>query len=189
MAVISAMHEGMNPRTITESQMEPALDAAIRTSLCACFPHDREVFAHTRAWHGCLPDWSVVREDGGTVIAHAGVVERTIRVGEEAVRVAGVQNVFVLPDYRGEGLCRLVMTAAMAEAQRRQLDFGLLFCTESLSTIYSNLDWRRLDQRTILRIDADGREGPLPPKNLGMFYPLARHDFPAGTVRLQGNDW
>lgn len=179
----------MNPRIIPESQIDPALDTAIRASLCDCFPLDREVFAHTRAWHGSQPDWSVVLQEAEAVIAHAGVVERTIRVGQHSLRVAGMQNVFVLPTYRGQGLGRLVLATAMGEAQRRQLDCGLLFCSEGLSAIYAHLGWRRLDLETILRTDADGHEKPIPVQNLALFFPLARHDFPAGQVRLQGNDW
>ena len=179
----------MRTRIVPEAQIDAALDSAIRAGLCESFPSDQATFSRTRAWHGSPPDWTVVLEDDSSVLAHVGVVERTVRVGDESLRVAGVQNVFVLPDFRGEGLCRLVMTTAMSEALRRQLDVGLLFCTESLVTIYSNLDWRRLDQRTILCTDSNGQEVPIPAKNLAMFFPLIRHDFPAGTIRLQGRDW
>jgi len=179
----------MTIRIVNEPEVDAGLDAAIRAGLCICFPPDREVYAQTRAWHSSHPSWTVVIEQGDELIAHTGVVERTIRVGDQSLRVAGVQNVFVMPDHRGEGLCRQVMMATMTEAHRRRLDFGLLFCTLELSTIYWNLDWRRLDRRTILRIDSDGREVPIPAKNLGMFYPLVRDDFPAGEVHLQGNDW
>lgn len=179
----------MNSRVIQEADIDAPLDARIRSGLCECFPPDREIYSQTRAWHGSHPDWTVLLQQADEIAAHAGVVERTIRVGEASFRVAGVQNVYVLPDYRGQGLCRQVMTVTMAEAKRRGLDFGLLFCTLDVSTIYSNLDWRRLDRRTILRIDADGREVPIPEKNLGMFFPLLRDDFPGGDVHLQGNDW
>jgi predicted N-acetyltransferase YhbS len=187
--VVSAMDKGMQIRIANECGIDPAMDASIRAGLCQCFPPDRESFAQSRAWHGSLPDWTAVIQEGGEVIAYTGVVERIIRVGHDTVRVAGVQNVFVLPDHRGQGLCRQLMMTTMAEAEHRGVDFGLLFCTFELSTIYSNLDWRRLDRRTILRIASDGREVPIPKKNLGMFYPVTRDDFPAGEIHLQGNDW
>jgi GNAT superfamily N-acetyltransferase len=179
----------MITRVLNEPDIDPALDASIRAGLCECFPPDREVFSQTRAWHGTLPDWTIVIQEGDEVVAHVGIVERTIRADHMSLRVAGVQNVFVLPDRRGEGLCRQVMAAAMAEARRRRLQFGLLFCTPNLTAIYSNQDWRQLGRRRILRIDDEGREVPIPEKNLGMFYPLTRDDFPGGEIHLQGNDW
>ncbi len=123
--------------------MDAACDASIRAGLCACFPPDREVFARSRGWHGAMPDWTVVREERGRVIAHVGVVERTVGVGGQSPRVAGVQSVFVLPAHRGRGLCRDVMQAAMTEAARRGLDFGLLFCTPQFGPIYERLGWHR----------------------------------------------
>lgn len=180
----------MKLRMIDEDQMEARLDAAIRECLCVCFPPDREVFARTRAWHGVKPNWSVLlEEEGGTLLAHLGVVERAIRVGECQVRVAGIQNVFTMPHYRGRGLSRQLTKAAMEEARRRGLEFGLLFCTPAIGRIYESQGWFYLAPRTILRIDAQGAEIPLPEKNITMFYPLRRIDFPAGTIHLQGNDW
>lgn len=174
-------------RIASESALDSRTDAAIRTALCVGFPADREVFARTRAWHGSSPAWSVWLEDDGTVIAHAGVVDRTVLAGEAAVRVAGVQNLCVVPDYRGRGFCKRVMEAAMDEAARRGHQCGLLFCTAALGTIYERLGWRFLD-RAVTRIDS-GRPLPLPEGNRPMVYPLSLRAMPPGPIDLQGNDW
>lgn len=179
----------MELRIIEETKIGRELDAAIREALCVCFPPDREVFSRTRAWHGVLPDWTAVLMDNDELAAHGSVVEREIRVGLRLLRVAGVQNVCVLPRHRNQGLCRRVTLALMDEASRRGLDFGLLFCTPDVGVVYAKQDWRRLDRRGVVRIDYDGREKPIPDKNIVMFYPLRRHVFPAGDIHLQGNDW
>ena len=176
-------------RIVDESDIAPALDAAIRDSLCICFPPDRQVYSQTRAWHGSRPAWSVVVECENIVVAHAGIVEREILAGTEGIWVAGVQNVFVLPAYRGRGLFRQVMVAAMQEAQRRGLELGLLFCTPELSPKYARLGWQVLERCTFTRIDEHGLPQPLPAKNLAMVYPLCRTAVPSGHWHLQGNDW
>ena len=53
--------------------------------------------------------------------------------GAERVRAAGVQNVLVVPEHRKSDLFRQIMSVAMAEALRRQLDLGILFCTADLA--------------------------------------------------------
>jgi len=169
--------------------MPASTDAAIRRGLCACFPNDREHFASHRDWHGSVPAWSVVLEEGTEVVAHAAVVDRVIDVGGLSVHVAGVLNVFVLPEWRGKWLVHRVMSAAMEEARRREFDCGLLFCVPALEKVYARTGWRTLSARRITRVDEEGRELPLPGDNLAMFHPLAMADFPAGDIHLRGNDW
>ena len=155
----------------------------------AASPVDHEVFARTRAWHGTLPTWTVLVGHEDLVIAHAGIVEREIVVGSAT---------FVRPEFRtcwwcrstaDPNLFRQVMSVAMDEARRRQLDLGILFCTADLARLYAWLGWQLLEGRHVVRIDEEGLPQPLPEKNVTMFYPLLRADFPPGDIHLQGNDW
>ena len=174
---------------VEERQMDARLDAVIRQGLCTCFPADTDVFSQTRAWHGSAPAWSVLLFDEAELVAHVGLVDRAITIGGRPVRVAGVQNVFVLPTRRGQGLCDQVMLRAMDEASRREYDCGLLFCVPQLEKVYARCGWLGLGEREVIRIDEDGREVSLPDKNIAMFHPLRLRNFPAGTIHLQGNDW
>lgn len=176
-------------RIVPEERMTRALDRGIRAGLCVCCPAHREIFSRTRAWHGSVPTWTVVLEQGSRVIAHAGIVERRIRVARERLSIAGIQNVFVIPEHRGQALSESVVEVAMYEAQNRQLDCGLLFCIPELERFYVRQGWRRLPDVPITRVDETGRECPLPGKNVAMYFPLALETFPIGAVHLQGNDW
>jgi GNAT superfamily N-acetyltransferase len=51
-----------------------------------------------------MPAWNVIVEDAGMVVAHVGIIDRVIKAGNRQLRIAGIQNVFVLPEYRGQGL-------------------------------------------------------------------------------------
>jgi GNAT superfamily N-acetyltransferase len=179
----------MKPRIVEQFAVSPSQDEAIRAGLCTCFPPDREVFNRTRAWHGSHPAWSVLVEHEDSVVAHAGIVERNILVGLERVSVAGVQNVFVLAEFRGRGLFREVMSVALDEARRRGLEFGLLFCAPDIGRKYTRQGWQLLDKRSVTRIDEQGCPQPLPAKNVTMFYPLSGRSMPPGDLHLSGNDW
>jgi GNAT superfamily N-acetyltransferase len=179
----------MAVRVVEEAKITQAEDEAIRDGLCMCFPPDRPVFSLTRKWHGTGPAWSVIVEEGPVIAAHVGVVDRIVTAGPDTVRVAGIQNLFVLPDFRGRGLGRAVMERAMEEAGRRGFECGLLFCVPDLERLYVLCHWQLLPRERVLRIDEHGREADLPSKNIAMYFPLARSSFPPGTIHLQGNDW
>ena len=176
-------------RIVNESDINKALDEQIRKGLCRCFPADFEVFSNTRAWHGSAPAWSVILEEDDRVIAYCGIVDRVIKVGDEVIHIAGIQNVFVLPDYRGNGLCDMVMNKAMEEAQSRGYECGLLFCVPRLEKVYTRCGWKLLPKEKIFRIDERGQRVQLPEKNIAMFHPLSRTVFPDGIISLEGNDW
>ena len=180
------------PMTLTveeERDVDAGLDQEIRKGLCTCFPADAGVFSQTRAWHGSASAWCVMLRDGEELVAHAGLTDRRITIGGSPAHVAGVQNVFVLPSRRGQGLCDMVMNRAMTEALGRGYDYGLLFCVPQLEKVYARCGWIGLGVRDVIRVDETGAELPIPGKNIAMFHPLKVLKFPAGTVHLQGNDW
>jgi len=180
------------PMTLTvveERDVDTRLDQAIRKCLCTCFPADAGIFSQTRAWHGSASAWCVTLHDGEELVAHVGLTDRHITIGSKPAHIAGVQNVFVLPTRRGQGLCDMVMNRAMAEALRRNFDFGLLFCVPQLEKVYARCGWLSLGEREVIRVDETGSEVPIPGKNIAMFHPLRQTEFPAGLIHLRGNDW
>ncbi len=174
-------------RLIDESEIDAATDAAIRAGLVACFPADAEVFAQSREWHGSRPAFSAVEVSDGAVIAHAGVTDRTLTVGRESLRVAGIMNVFVLAEHRGRGLSDGLLNLAMAEAWRRGFDAGLLFCAPGLEKVYARAGWRGIDA-PVTRIDETGARVGLPAGNIAMALD-PRGIWPNGEIDLGGNDW
>ena len=177
------------PRVITEADLDRSTDAAIKAGLIECFPADAETFAKTRAWHGSAPTYTAIVEDEGRVVAHVGVVVRTILVGAMPVTVAGVQNVFVVPSHRGTGLVDRVMTVAMDEARARRLECGLLFCLPVLTRVYERTGWKLLSARSVWATGEQQGRYLLDDKNVLMFLQITRKDFPNGPIDLNGDDW
>lgn len=170
--------------------MPVELDRAIRRALCICFPKDAHVFSNTRAWHGCAPAWSVLLEDAsGNLLAHVGIVDRTVSASRQSYRIGGIQNVFVMPDARGQGLAERVMTAAQAVMHCQGLDAGLLFCIPRLLGVYARTGWLAMPTNDVIRVDETGSEVPLPEGNVAMWLPIRHSGVPAGRLHLNGNDW
>jgi GNAT superfamily N-acetyltransferase len=176
-------------RIIEEREITPETDKELRDALCRCFPPDYDIFSKMRGWHGSFPEWSVLIFEGGRIVGYVGIVDRVIIAGNRPLRIAGIQNVFTLPECRGLGYGKLVMDASMKEAGHRDFGAGLLFCVPELERLYAKCGWILLPMEEIVRVDEKGREISLPEKNIAMFYPLSVNQFPAGRIHLQGNDW
>jgi predicted GNAT family N-acyltransferase len=178
----------MQPRIIKESEISETRDIAIRKTLAVCFPHHKDEFLKDHYLNDNKPVFSVIIEDGGSVIAYAGVIDRTIKISGKKYRVAGVQNVCVLPKYRHRRLSDGVLKAAMEEAHTRRFDFGLLFTRQNIKKVYARNGWLQIDKSKFIRTE-NNVNIEMPPESIKMYYPLAVKDFPTGDVDLQGNKW
>jgi predicted N-acetyltransferase YhbS len=104
------------------------------------------------------------------------------------IMVAGIQSLAVAPQLRGTGLSSRLMAEAMEEAQRRGIEYGLLFCLPGLERFYASLGWIRTDE-PVTMADETGQPVPLTQKNITMSIELSERPFPKGPIDLQGRDW
>ncbi len=178
----------METFVIDECDIDEKLDEAIRIALALCYPHRRETFSKERRWRGNTPLLNAVVRDGEIVCGYVAVVDRTIRVGDKDVRAAGVGMVGVAPAFRGRKLIDSALSAAMAEAQERKFDFGLLFTHRPTNGIYARNGWIELPGRKVVRLEG-GEKIEMPPENVVMYYPLTKKDFPSGDIHLLGDKW
>jgi GNAT superfamily N-acetyltransferase len=178
----------MRPRIVKETKISEKLDAAIRKTLTICFPHHKDTYSKTYYLNNNKPVFSAIIEDDSDCYAYVGVIDRTIKVGGKEYRVAGVQNVCVLPKYRGWQLSDAILKAAMQEALIRKFDFGLLFTQEKIKKVYARNGWLQIKNRKFIRTE-DSINIEMPTESIKMYYPLAVKDFPTGDVDLLGNKW
>jgi GNAT superfamily N-acetyltransferase len=178
----------MQPRIIKETEITEKLIAAIKKTLVICFPHHKDEFSKTHYLSDLKPLFSVIIEYGSDCCAYVGVLDRTIKISSRNYRVAGVQNICVLPNYRGQQLSDAVLKAAMQEALAQRFDFGLLFTQEKIKKIYTRSGWLEIKNRKFIRTQ-NNLHIEMPPESIKMYYPLAVKDFPTGDVDLLGNKW
>ncbi|MEU6548768.1 GNAT family N-acetyltransferase [Streptomyces sp. NPDC046915] len=118
---------------------------------------------------------------GDRLVAHAGLLGLPMSIGGVGTEVVGVGGVAVAPDLRGQGLARLVVTAALDHARTLGPRHGLLFCRQPLVALYERLGWRALDQD----VHVEQHEGHVLMPLRTMWIPLRDGaNWPTGAVRL-----
>jgi len=173
---------------LDETDIDEALDAGIKDTLIACFPHNEHVFSKSRGWRGNIASYNAVIKADGVICGYIAVVDRTIEVGGNPLRVAGVGNVCVLPEYQGTGLSDIMLRSVMEEAGKRQFELGFLFTTEAIKKVYARNGWIEIEGHRVVRVEK-GEEIVMPAESVKMYYPLKRKEFPTGDVHLCGDKW
>ena len=125
-------------RAATAELTPPELDA-LRAFLVAAFGDDPEEAFRDEDWGHTLGGTHVIATEGGAILAHAAVVERTIHVGDRPLRTGYVEAVATREDRRREGLGRAVMTEAAAII-RDGFELGML--GTGVQPFYERLGWR-----------------------------------------------
>ncbi|MFI9240093.1 GNAT family N-acetyltransferase [Streptomyces sp. NPDC053079] len=117
----------------------------------------------------------------GRLVAHTGLVRLPLSVGGAATEAVGVGGVAVAADARGQGLARLVMTAALDHARTMGPRHALLFCRPPLVALYRRLGWRVLEGD----VHVEQPTGPVVMPLCTMWTPLhGDAPWPEGPVRL-----
>ena len=91
-------------------------------------------------WEHSLGGWHVTASDAGVLVSHAAVVERTLWVGERAIRTGYVEGVGTDPARDGQGFGSAVMSP-INEIIEAEFELGALG-TGRLS-FYERLGWER----------------------------------------------
>lgn len=122
-----------------------------------------------------------IRHDG-RLVAHAGLLRLPVAIDDAETEVVGVGGVAVSPGMQGQGLARLVVTAALEHARTMGPQHALLFCRPPLVSLYQRLGWHPLDKDVLVE-QPEGRLVTMPLRT--MVTPL-RDDarWPPGPVRL-----
>jgi aminoglycoside 2'-N-acetyltransferase I len=91
-------------------------------------------------WRHVLGGVHVLAVEDGEVVAHAAVVDRTLRAGGRRLRTGYVEGVATRPDRRRRGLAGLVMREANAVIRRRH-ELGALSDGSGIPGFYERLGW------------------------------------------------
>ena len=107
--------------------------------MSVAFGADEEERFSDDDWQHALGGVHFVLELDGEIVAHAAVVERQIRAGDQAFRTGYVEAVATDPARQGVGLGSIVMTD-VTEYVRERFDLGGL--GTGRQSFYGRLGWR-----------------------------------------------
>lgn len=131
-------------------------------------------------------DWKVVVYLGGVLASHVEIVDHTVSVGGQPVRVGGIGGVATLPECRGLGLASKAMSAATDFMRDKlKLEFGLLVCSERRRSFYESMSWQAITEPVYY----DQPSGKVKNEGITMSLSLSGKPWPTGVVDFCGYPW
>lgn len=134
------------------------------------------------------PGWRLVVWEGDQWVSVLELLDRTIMVGGQPVRVGGVGGVMTLPDQRGRGYASVAMKRAVEFlGDEWQVPYSLLICLPVLNPFYAALGWEPVDAPAYY--DRSGHKQPFVYYTSMMVYRHNGNPWPPGEIDLCGPPW
>ncbi|MBI3829901.1 MAG: GNAT family N-acetyltransferase [Planctomycetes bacterium] len=99
------------------------------------------------------PQHSRVIRRKGRIVAHVGILEKTVRIGRAKFRMAGIGAVTCHKEFRGQDLPTHCMNDALAVAKQEGMPLTFLLCG---ITYYTRFGYAEVWPRRVLKLDAKG---------------------------------
>lgn len=161
------------------------LPAALRDDL---LHWEEEIFPDTPGFDWERGPWFVVLSVNGCWVSALQVLDRTITVGSETVRVGGVARVMTRPEERGQGYgLRMMQAANTFICETLGAPFGLLVCGTERIAFYERAGWQRADGPTTCT-QADG-DVTFDGENIITMVYACDAPWPSGPIHLNGLPW
>lgn len=131
-------------------------------------------------------DLHIFVEIGGLPVTHVGLLQHTVTVGAEPVKVCGVGGVVTRPRAQGKGYASRAMRHAAGLMQGElAVAFGLLFCHDRLMPFYERLDWQKVEDA----VEIEQPSGTVTSPMNVMILPCGEAEWPTGRVKLNSLPW
>jgi predicted N-acetyltransferase YhbS len=124
-----------------------------------------------------------LRDDSGQLVASTGMVLADVEIEGTRFSVVGLGGVIVSAPYRGQGLGRSVVQAALARAQQLGPRFAMLFCHEDRAGLYRRLGFVEVADRVL--VQQPGGRAPMPQRTMWIALDDAA-TWPRGEVIVHG---
>ncbi|HEX8847637.1 MAG TPA: GNAT family N-acetyltransferase [Pyrinomonadaceae bacterium] len=131
-------------------------------------------------------DLHFILDVDGEAASHVGLIDQTVKVAGEPVRVGGIGAVVTAGAMHGRGYARKTLRyAEKYMCEELKVEFGLLFCLDRLRPFYEGQHWQIVDEP----VEFEQRSGKMiSPLNV-MVLPCGQRAWPAGSVDLCSYPW
>jgi predicted acetyltransferase len=131
-------------------------------------------------------DWTVMVWEDDDLVTNVHIVERTVKVGGQPVRLAGIGNVATKVEWRKRGYATQAGNVARDFLHNPlKVDFGLMIATENMIPGYEKRGWKVVAQSMWIE-QPDGKQIFTIPV---MVLPVCKQDWPGGDIDLCGLPW
>jgi len=157
-------------------------DRRLRRLLSPCFTKPEDyVFKEHRYFHESPAHRWVVRGPRRRIIANVVIHDKAVRVGRRRIRIGGVGDVCVHPDYRGRGYVRHMLAAVHAWLQAHDYPFAVLF---GRPEVYRSSGYASV--KNVYCAEPERGARPVWKQTPAMIIPLTDRPWPRGKVYLPG---
>ncbi|HKR00812.1 MAG TPA: GNAT family N-acetyltransferase [Pyrinomonadaceae bacterium] len=131
-------------------------------------------------------DLHFIMDVEGQAASHVGLVDHTVNVAGQPMRIAGVGGVVTAGEMHGRGYAQKTLRyAERYMCEEMKVEFGLLFCLDRLMPFYARQGWQLLQET----VEFDQPSGKMvSPLNV-MVLPCKGERWPAGAVDLRSLPW
>ena len=131
-------------------------------------------------------DLHIILDVDGQAASHVGLIEQTVNVAGQPVRVGGVGAVVTAGDLHGRGYAQKAMRyAEKLMCEELNVEFGLLFCLDRLKPFYERQNWQPVSEP----VEVDQPSGKIVSPFNVMVLPCKGQTWPAGAVDLCSLPW
>lgn len=181
----------LTARLIAENDLTAHDRGNIRRLLIAAYPQYAELWAQCDFWGGPAEHRLLMLDHTGRLVAHLGFAKRLILVGDQAVTIAGIGAVAVLPDMQGQQVGRrLLQRLQQILRDDVPVSFGFLQCRDAVVDFYIKAGLTRV-QQLVRSFDPDHRRWQTDDA-AAMILPAGQpvQDWPrSGLIDLMGMPW
>ena len=168
---------------IEDAAVDAALDRQLRELLSLCFTKDVDVVFRERRYFHEPPRWRwFVRGAAGELIAHIAMHDKRIGTTAGELRIAGIAEVCVHPQHRGQGLVRDLLATIHEWLAAHGIPLSVLFGDKKH---YASSGYRNVSN-PLRYLKPETGAWVVESSDWVMVKPLANLEWPAGLVDLRG---
>jgi predicted acetyltransferase len=165
---------------IEDKKIDELLDQKLRNLLAVCFTRDPK-FKKQRYNHE-LPQHRWYMKNGEQVIANVALHAKTISTVEGEIKIGGIAEVAVHPDYRGRGYVKIMLRQIHDWLKQSNYPFAMLFGDYK---VYSSSGYVNIDNE-LKYFDTEQKQWRVKKIQSAMICPLAEKKWPEGLINLNG---
>jgi predicted acetyltransferase len=144
------------------------------------------LYAYLAGTKWATPNWAVMIWEDEDMVSNIHIIERTVTVGNEYVKLGGIGNIATKVEWRKRGYANTALKVARKFLKNPlQVDFGLMIATEGMISRYEKSGWRVV-ANSLMMEQPDGKTNLNYPV---MVLPVCKMDWPEGPIDLCGLPW
>ncbi len=144
------------------------------------------LYAYLSGIKWAKPDWAVMVWEDEDMVSNIHIIERTVKVGVEKVKLAGVGNIATKVEWRKRGYASSALDFARSFLLNSlHVDFGLMIATKEMVPRYEKVGWRVIADQMLV----DQPDGKITLNYPVMVLSVLKDDWPKGPIDLCGLPW